>query len=956
MSNRSQLPPDTQRSSSSESANDSSIKKLHHVTTRRTSPEDEQRQDREVLEALILEGVQSGAKKFDLPFAITLLSQIAETANPPLLPGLTDRVYSRKCIVENDELFDLLGECLQKGSFSEIRSLEILQPDDSERPHTPIQGRKVVAKGESPRRLTEKETKATTAATIQEFDNYLKYLATGKLDGYLDSIRCEDKLTDLNVDLPLHPILLLHDLGKRPDKDRIKNLFTRGSTVHLFGVSGSGKTRLALEGLCLNWGLYLSCRTTGGPASGSKDVEVATEKILPSLSTWHTGEMGENATAAHRVFAMLLCARVLILKQFVQHVPVNTGATLARRRWVLAQVLPPSLNFQNKDLFVRVLWTLRSADPEIMDSIMTSTLHELTTNRNDLFPEGSRTRLFVVIDEAQVAADNMKEYFRSDTGTDMRPILREMYKYFLNTELFTGFILSGTGLSMKVVGSVSAGSAKNTGASGTRVFTDIGRFTKDDSSQLDYIRRYLTLSDNNSDRRLLERMVYWFSGRHRLTASLIELFIHSENVPRHRVLTSFAEQLTGFKITDAIDLEDDEPPISPELSTSISHYRSISQLDRVFNERNREELMQCLVEVLMRWTLGSEPTTIAIERHMHEIIACGIGFLDKKTSAWEFKADENYPVYISEPLVVLSLSSLFQKQSHTMRETWMANAFRSARTTSSLGYMFDQAILLVLMETFGGKFTPFSDAFHCSESLGSRKVTLVTLKRGADNIMQCSPASWKAGNSDRLGVKASSPKDVLAFLHDPDGKPFLLPDIHMGPDVLCTVQDEETKELIILAVQAKVSPILNAQKWRDAIISVTPEFFYTMQKGEKSDRYARVSYPNLIDDLTGCLEMVLGPAVYTPIADIYRSKLRSSIRAQQQSASHSTRQTPRFLRIIATPDDQQQKRLKREWKGDVAVLQWDVVKGYIGSTADVLKATGPRSSEGNPHKKIKTTR
>ncbi|KAF8500012.1 hypothetical protein BU17DRAFT_59107 [Hysterangium stoloniferum] len=353
--------------------------------------------------------------------------------------------------------------------------------------------------GESPRRLTEKETKATTAATIQEFDNYLKYLATGKLDGYLDSIRCEDKLTDLKVDLPLHPILLLHDLGKRPDKDRIKNLFTRDTVF----------------GLCLNWGLYLSCTTTRGPASGSEYVEVAMEKILPSLSTWHTGEIDENATAAHRVFAMLLCARVLILKQFVQHVPVNTRATLARRRWVLAQVLPPSLNFQDEDLFLKVLWTLWSADPQIMRSIITSTLNELTTNRNDLFPKGSWTRLFVVIDEAQVAADNMKEYFRSETGTDMRPILREMYKFLLSTKLFRGFILSGTGLSMKMVkDAVGSVSAKNAAGSGTRVFTDIGHFTKDDSSQLDYIRRYLTLSNNNSDRRLLERMVYWFSGRY----------------------------------------------------------------------------------------------------------------------------------------------------------------------------------------------------------------------------------------------------------------------------------------------------------------------------------------------------------------------------------------------------------------------------------------------------------
>ncbi|KAF8520349.1 hypothetical protein BU17DRAFT_88933 [Hysterangium stoloniferum] len=128
MSNQSQLPPDTQRSSSSQSANQSSIKKLHHVTTRCTSPEDEQRQDREMLEntniAVISLAVQLGLQKFDIELAIPLLGKIAETANPPLLPDLKNADHVHKCIVENDELFDLLGECLQKESFSEIRSLE----------------------------------------------------------------------------------------------------------------------------------------------------------------------------------------------------------------------------------------------------------------------------------------------------------------------------------------------------------------------------------------------------------------------------------------------------------------------------------------------------------------------------------------------------------------------------------------------------------------------------------------------------------------------------------------------------------------------------------------------------------------------------------------------------------------------------------------------------------------
>jgi hypothetical protein len=61
-------------------------------------------------------------------------------------------------------------------------------------------------------------------------------------------------------------------------------------------------------------------------------------------------------------------------------------------------------------------------------------------------------------------------------------------------------------------------------------------------------------------------------------------------------------------------------------------------------------------------------------------------------------------------------------------------------------------------------------------------------------------------------------------------RPFLFPDTQMGPDFLCFLQDEETKELILLALQAKASPTLNARIWPSAVISVTPQFFYTVLK------------------------------------------------------------------------------------------------------------------------------
>jgi hypothetical protein len=220
-------------------------------------------------------------------------------------------------------------------------------------------------------------------------------------------------------------------------------------------------------------------------------------EMLQSISPWHQGrsaaDISKNTDAADRVFAMLLCAHVFVLKQLVRHLPVDTDATVAQRRWILAQVLP--LRFA----FIR------------------STLRALTTEKKDLFPVGSATPLFIVIGGAQVAADHLKNLFCSTTGTDLRPILSEMYRFFQASGIFAGIILSGTGLPMKMLkdaeGSCSAKQVDKRVQ--PRVFTDIGRFMRDDSFQVVYIRRYLTLLDDNiSDQRLLERMMYWFSGRY----------------------------------------------------------------------------------------------------------------------------------------------------------------------------------------------------------------------------------------------------------------------------------------------------------------------------------------------------------------------------------------------------------------------------------------------------------
>jgi hypothetical protein len=240
-----------------------------------------------------------------------------------------------------------------------------------------------------------------------------------------------------------------------------------------------------------------------------------------------------------------------------------------------------------------------------------------------------------------------------------------------------------------------------------------------------------------------------------------------------------------------------------------------------------ESLVLVLVNVLMRWVIGSQP--IIVEDHMHDLIDLGVGHLETVHDE-SFDPNVNYPVYISEPLMIVSLSLLFDKYPWTQRKSWMSNCMSIAPTKSAFGDVFEETVLFVIMEKFGGKFTALGDVFRFgqSSSLGSREVTLVSLMHMTDSNMSCCDVSWHSGSSHRFGFKAYSPEDVLEFFRDPSGVPFLFPHVCMGPDLIGFLKDKKTQELIILLLQAKARPALDASTWLSALQSVNPDFFYTM--------------------------------------------------------------------------------------------------------------------------------
>jgi len=245
-----------------------------------------------------------------------------------------------------------------------------------------------------------------------------------------------------------------------------------------------------------------------------------------------------------------------------------------------------------------------------------------------------------------------------------------------------------------------------------------------------YARTFLFPPASISDQRLIERILHWFPGRHQFTASLIEVILRTPPGSQHRVLSAFVEAVNGFTITDAIDLEEAELPLTAETRNRLRHYAPVGCVEGLFTDAKElipdgKDLIKFLFHAVIWRKIRSQATLLPIEGNMHETLVLGIGHLEKVEPDQSLEPAINYPVSLCEPLVVLYLSSLLEKQSLTTNQVWITHAFRTARRSSLLGFTFEEAVLLVLLQTFGGKSSALSYTFHCYQPWGSKKVTLV---------------------------------------------------------------------------------------------------------------------------------------------------------------------------------------------------------------------------------------
>jgi hypothetical protein len=296
----------------------------------------------------------------------------------------------------------------------------------------------------------------------------------------------------------------------------------------LFNTSGSGKTRLLVEGLCQYWGFYFT--PDPKPRLGSVDFSRSITNIssyiyagvplapnLPNSPRRRRVPLQQNRAIARTGFLSVLLARLLVLEAFLQ-AGTDIPADKLRRRWTYLQLVPSVLKSQfssaQADIFDYVYRTIEchgNNDHHLVNSLLQRICQDSRVSFN--------SPIFMILDEAQLCSNQYEEAFHSesDEGPDgNRSVLREIaHAMGPSTLSNTAVLLSGTGFSLtKALRSLTS----SLGAVDDTVFTDMGAFASKEH-QAAYITRHVALHEDTREE-VLRRAWQWLRGRWALCSCL----------------------------------------------------------------------------------------------------------------------------------------------------------------------------------------------------------------------------------------------------------------------------------------------------------------------------------------------------------------------------------------------------------------------------------------------------
>ncbi|KAF7299390.1 hypothetical protein MIND_00888400 [Mycena indigotica] len=374
--------------------------------------------------------------------------------------------------------------------------------------------------------------------------------------------------------------IILHDLGgfhhDEVLRERVSNIFTT-TNKFLVNASGTGKTRLCYEGLCSNWGFYLSGHIDDGRL-GSYDLQLLLRECPTNL---RDKDVSQKLQVMTNLFGAILLTRLLVFLMFLQEAAVDEAefSDETKKRWLTTQLLPRNLADINTEPFEEVTRKLMKHDCTYLADNITIALRKIRTFIGE-------DPLFIVLDEASYVVDMYSHHF-NDT-----PLLQIILQTW--TDLTKGqcpIICAGIKIPRERFAD---------GAGSDFAWTSNTGSFDDPLRQEQYVSQFLPPAfprvscrpfSNSKNLALAARQVlFLFCGsknahqpliRHRFTATFIAfLLVEGLHFP-HTRFDKYIEHAVSFRPMDAVEYvgAEGEAPIWPASFYPIK-IRGVSEEDK----------------------------------------------------------------------------------------------------------------------------------------------------------------------------------------------------------------------------------------------------------------------------------------------------------------------------------------------------------------------------------------
>ncbi|TDL26509.1 hypothetical protein BD410DRAFT_783557 [Rickenella mellea] len=577
------------------------------------------------------------------------------------------------------------------------------------------------------------------------------------------------------------PDLLIDEIGEWSKAggimtESISQVFRNGRPTFVFNASGTGKTRVLLEGLCHRWGLYFSCAVDSQSHHGSSDITKVIGRLgltagfstpVPLGEPVHAA-VRENRKLTERGLLRVFLARLIVLECYLMDFPRVTTVEDFRRRWLLLQVFPEVVG---SDMFDGVSTRLEAADIDFMKTKIKDTF----ANIKKMLPQGET--LFAVFDEAQYAAQKYSEAFVSDDYKAHTPFLGEIIETWEAIAPEVTMVVSGTCPFTDV--RRNSESSPIGAPNGWSLFTSTGAFDNQEAQE-QYILRYVWPDVKEKkelphrEQVLLDRAWRWLRGRYRSTVTFVSMLLRVDTRAAHPLLNYYYHHVAKFDPTDCLEFSDTE--LSPSAKDMVETF-----VPNDFCPPGQPRLWDNIFQVHLRSLFRSETYVSSPDRE--QFVRVGVARICEPANS------RPKDIHLDEPMVLMSLS----KQFHTVQLRDRSGCHSAVKTPRTNDYSIS------LPETIAFYFRSILDGElnldEIVEFIGgkphwaNKPARLITvIGRNSGGTLKTCTVGPMQGPSPIVATRSHDKDDTLRWLREPNGVAFCFPDASFGVDILFLIE------------------------------------------------------------------------------------------------------------------------------------------------------------------------